>query len=235
MSAPRMPIRARFARPLYRRSSLPFRLAFQAVEAVRRGKLSTYKGNGLASSYVSGHTQFTLNARGVFAYQRVYSILSNFNFDTAPEALRVLSIGPRTEIELYYLWLLGGFAWENIEGVDLVSWSSKIKLADMSLELPFDDNVFDVIVASHCLEKSGNPEKTRNEIRRVVKSGGRVLVAGSPRRAGDPLHEQVPYEARYFKEGLHGFIDLYGLSLPDIEYMNAHSPHGWEIIFRVKK
>ncbi len=69
----------------------------------------------------------------------------------------------------------------------------------------------------------------------MAKPGARVLVVGSPRREGQPLYEEVPYQARYFKGGLYGFVDLYGLGLSDIEYMNASSPHGFEIIFKVTK
>lgn len=77
----------------------------------------------------------------------------------------------------------------------------------------------------------GNAE---SPIHRAAR-GAKVLVVGSPRKEGQPLYEEVPYQARYFKNGLYGFIELYSLGFGDIEYMDASSLHGFEIIFKVTK
>ena len=169
------------------------------------------------------------------ASRRVFDLARHLQPIPDPAACQVLSIGPRTEIELYHLWLLFGFAWKNIIGADLVSTNPKIQLADMSEELPFKDDSFDVIVACHCLEKSRSPERTRDEIRRVAKPGAWVLIGGDRLPAGSPLCQDSPIPCRYFKDGVYGFIDFYKLCLTDIDYMNAYSPHGFEIIFRMTK
>lgn len=226
---------AALARSLYRRTSLPFRVAFKLAEFVRRRRPPQSLEQEATDRYVASHSTYTRGWLNVYGYHRVFDLVRHFPIPQAPETLQVLSIGPRTEIELYYLWLLFGFPWENVTGADLISTSDKIKLADMSVELPFKDNAFDIILACHCLEKSGNPDKTREEITRVAKPGAWVLVGGDVLTDGGSLYRELPIPCRYFKDGVYGFIDFYKLSLSDIQYMDAASPHGFEIIYRVNK
>lgn len=223
------------ARNFYRRTSLPFRVAFRIAAAVRSRKSPESLASGTSDKYVSSHVTYTLAWKNVYGYHRVFDLVRHLKPVPDPASCRVLSIGPRTEIELYYLWLLFGFSWKNIVGADLVSTSPKIRLADMSIKLPFDDDTFDVIVASHCLEKSRSPETTRDEIRRVAKPGARVLVGGDPLPEGSDLYREAPIPCRFFENGVYGLIDFYKLNLNDIEYMDAYSPHGFDIIFRVTK
>jgi len=229
--------RTRFAPVLYRRISLPFRLAFKWI-AFLRSKPPQRLGQDPSDTYLGAHTQDYFKDRWLYGYHRVFDLTRNFHPITNPASLKVLSLGPRTEIELYYLWLFCSFAWKNIVGVDLVSTSPKIKLGDMSIRLPFDNDSFDVIVASHCLEKSRDPHRTRDEIQRVTKPGARVLVCGN--RAPEGTRSAFPYRGHevpvhFFRSGAYGLIELYQLHLEEIEYMNARSPHGFEIIFRVNK
>jgi SAM-dependent methyltransferase len=226
--------RVNLATAIYRRTSLPFRIAFKALAALRSSKTGQTLGANL-DSYLEGHTGLYFQEQWAYGYHRVFDLVRNLPSDRDPSALHVLSLGPRTEIELYYLRLFCGFTWNNITGADLVSTSPKIKVADMSIKLPFPDNSFDVIVASHCLEKSRNPEITRDEIRRVAKPGARVLVCGNVPPDDTTLTKTIPVVIRYFRSGVYGLIDLYGLDIQHIEYMKAQSPHGFEIIFRVTK
>jgi SAM-dependent methyltransferase len=210
-------------------------VGFQVAAFLRKRKEPQYLEQWAADPYLSSHVCYTLGWQSVYGYHRVYDLVRHLRPTAQRGTLHVLSIGPRTEIELYYLWLLFGFAWHNIVGVDLVSSSPKIKLGDMSVKLPFEDNRFDVIVASHCLEKSRSPETTRDEIRRVAKPDARVLVGGDPLPEGSNLYREAPIPCRFFENGVYGLIDFYKLNLSDIEYMDAYSPHGFDIIFKVIK
>jgi hypothetical protein len=88
--------------------------------------------------------------------------------------LKVLSIGPRTEGEIFNL--MGyGFKSENITGVDLISYSPYIKIGNMH-QLPFEDNSFDVIVCGWCISHSDEPKKAAEEIMRVSKPGAIVSL-----------------------------------------------------------
>lgn len=171
----------------------------------------------------------------MFGFHRVWDLVRNLHSVGDRSALRVLSIGPRTEIELYYLWLMFDFRWEHIEAVDVVSWNPKVRLGDMSVHLPFDNDRFDVVVACHSLEKSRDPERTRDEILRVAKPGAHVIVGGDRRLAGEPLAVEIPIPYRYFEHGVYGFIKTYGIALQDTEHLDACLPHGFQIIFRVTK
>jgi SAM-dependent methyltransferase len=188
-----------------------------------------------SDTYLSAHTKEYFVEQWLYAYHRVFDLISHFYPTADPASLKVLSIGSRTEIELYYLWLFLGFSWRNITGVDLVSYGPKIQIADMSARLPFSDDVFDVIVASHCLEKSNNPERTRDEIFRVAKPGAKVLVAGDRQPDDGRLFRTEPIPIRLFRGGAYGFMDLYRISMEQIEYLKVYSPHGFEIIFGVNK
>lgn len=228
-------LRTRLSVAVYRRTTLPFRLAFRTLAAVRSLRPIQTFTDGTPDPYLEAHTKFTLLRRPVYSYHRVFSLVSALHLQADPATLRVLSIGPRTEVELYYLWLFFGFRWKNLVGADLVSSSPKIKLADISMRLPFEANTFDVIVASHVLEKSRDPQRTRDEILRVAKLDARVLVGGDAVDERLPLDRSAPIPIRYFRSGVYGFIEFYDLHLQDIDYVNARSPHGYELIFRVSK
>ena len=88
---------------------------------------------------------------------------------------KVLTIGPRTEGEIFCLRAYG-FKPENIRGLDLISYSPYIDVGDMH-GMPYDDEAFDIVIASCVLVYSIDPEKACSEIARVVKKGGLVCIA----------------------------------------------------------
>jgi SAM-dependent methyltransferase len=88
--------------------------------------------------------------------------------------LRVLSIGPRTEIELFAL-LAAGFRLENIELIDLFSYSPYFKLGDMH-DLPYGDDSFDVIILGFVLAYSTRPEIAVKEVVRVAKDRAIISI-----------------------------------------------------------
>ena len=236
---PHTALRARIARRLYQRAKWPFRATFRLLERVRcRGtprRLTTDDSNG----HLAANAEKSLRERSGYGYDRAFDLVSQLRPSGPPGSLQVLSIGPRSEIELYYLWLFFGFSWKHLVGVDLVSASPKIRIADIGGTLPFPDNHFDVVLAAHCLEKSLDPERTKQEIRRVAKPGAYVMVAGSVPLNGALTPVASPVPVHMFPRGVYGLIRLYGLRLQDIEYMNARIPHGraeqFHIIFRVIK
>ncbi|MCB0478277.1 MAG: class I SAM-dependent methyltransferase [Crocinitomicaceae bacterium] len=87
---------------------------------------------------------------------------------------KVLIIGPRNEHDLY-LMASEGIKMSNITGLDLITYSSRIKIGDMH-EMEFADDTFDVVVFGWTLSYSSQPEKAIQEIVRVTKSGGLVAV-----------------------------------------------------------
>ena len=212
---------------------MPFRVTFDIVSQLRASKNPPCLTDVVKDEYIAGNTQNWFKEYKLHGFSRVYSALSHFRPVQNPATLRALSIGPRTEVELYYLCVFFGFSWENVTGLDLVAPTPKIVLGDISLKIPFPDNSFDVIVASHCLEKSRDPVKTRDEILRIAKPGARAIVCGNTSviaRPGEKIYTIHP-----FQDGVYGFIKHYGLDLGAIEFMNARSDSGFEIIFRIDK
>lgn len=58
---------------------------------------------------------------------------------------------------------------------DLFPNSSDIERVDM-LEMPFDDESFDCVIANHVLEHVSNVSRALSEIRRVLKPGGLAIL-----------------------------------------------------------
>jgi SAM-dependent methyltransferase len=88
--------------------------------------------------------------------------------------LKVLAVGPRTEMEL--LSLVGqGFRPENIRGLDLISYSPWIDAGNMH-KMPYADNSHDVIIAGWVLAYSNDPAQACREFVRVIRDRGVIAI-----------------------------------------------------------
>lgn len=105
-----------------------------------------------------------------------------------PERFRVLSIGPRTEMELYHL-VGAGFHPDNIKALDLISPSPWIDAGDMHA-MPYPDRSFDIVISSWTLGYSATPQKAVDEMVRVISDGGIVAIGVTH----EPNSEQVDYK-----------------------------------------
>ena len=105
-------------------------------------------------------------------------------YSMAPQ-LKVLSIGPRTEMELFHLMGVG-FSHPNIHAVDLISSSPLIDTGDMH-KLPYPDRSFHVTISSWVLAYSSNPQLAIDEMLRVTAHGGLVAIGVTY----DPATDQV--------------------------------------------
>ena len=74
-----------------------------------------------------------------------------------------------------FLLFGNGFSWENIYGLDLISYSPKIQLGDMHT-IPFEENFFDVVICGWTLSYSAQPQLAANEMQRIVKNGGMIAI-----------------------------------------------------------
>jgi hypothetical protein len=91
-------------------------------------------------------------------------------------SLDVLSIGPRSEIELFGLQA-AGFNPQRIRAVDLFSYSPYVEVGDMHA-LPYPDASFDVVFLGWVLAYSRNQAAVVQEILRVCRDRAVVVVAG---------------------------------------------------------
>jgi SAM-dependent methyltransferase len=94
--------------------------------------------------------------------------------ETLPVDARLLSIGPRTEGELFNL-CAHGFMLNRLRGLDLISYSPRIDLGDMHA-IPHADSSLDAVILGWVLAYSEEPERAAREVIRVARPGGVIAV-----------------------------------------------------------
>jgi SAM-dependent methyltransferase len=119
-------------------------------------------------------------------------ITSTNKFRVDSTTMKVLTIGPRTEAEVFSL-MAAGFAPQNITGLDLISYSPFVELGDMHA-MPYGNDRFDVIILGWVLGYSQNVPKAAAEIMRVAKPGAYIAIG----HENDPTPREVLDEQRGF-------------------------------------
>ena len=89
-------------------------------------------------------------------------------------SLKVLCVGPRTEAEFLML-LAEDFNPDNIQGLDLISYSDYVDVGDMH-HMPYDDDSFDIVFLGWVLTYSKDLQRVADECVRVAKPGGYIAV-----------------------------------------------------------
>lgn len=89
--------------------------------------------------------------------------------------LDVLSIGPRSGIEIFALHA-AGFDPRRVKALDLFSYSPYVDLGDMHA-MPYSDGSFDLVFVGWVLAYSRDPTKAAREIVRVCRSGAIVIAS----------------------------------------------------------
>jgi hypothetical protein len=90
--------------------------------------------------------------------------------------LEILSVGPRSEIELFGL-IAAGFRQDRIRALDLFSYSPLVEVGDMHV-MPYADNSFDVIFLGWVLSYSKDQKRAAREVLRVGRDRAIVAIAG---------------------------------------------------------
>ncbi len=149
------------------------RLRFFWLARIRR-RLRVYSS---PSKGVAGQT-IKHNMKELFrdvAIRRSDAIIKPLSvIESLPTDARILSVGPRAEGELYNL-AANGFLIENIEGLDLISYSPRITLGDMH-DMPYDDDAWDAVVCGWVIAHSDDKRKAALEMVRVCKPGGVIGI-----------------------------------------------------------
>ncbi len=95
--------------------------------------------------------------------------------------------------------------------------SSKIDLIQADSEnIPFDENVFDVAMVAFGVRNFANPLKGLSEMRRVLKTGGMIMVLEFSKPSGFPFR---PVYNFYFKNILPFFGKLFSKDKAAYEYL----------------
>ena len=90
---------------------------------------------------------------------------------------KILSVGPRNEGELFQIRSLG-FQWQNIYGIDLLSYSKLITLGDIH-NSKYEDDFFNIILCGWVITYSSKPEKILDELFRIAKNKGIISIGFS--------------------------------------------------------
>lgn len=91
-----------------------------------------------------------------------------------PYQAKILCVGPRNAGELA-AWRMRGY--QRLTGLDLLPiWDRAAWVGDMH-RMPFADNSFDLLYASHCFEHAYDFGMVELEILRVLKVGGWLFAA----------------------------------------------------------
>jgi SAM-dependent methyltransferase len=149
----------------------------------------------------------------------------------------VLTIGPRSEMEIFSLYA-AGFRPHNITAIDLLSYSPFVELGDMHA-LPYTDNSFDITILGWVLSYSKHPRQAAAEIIRCTKPGGLVAIGNdyAPPNAEDTLMGGE----RFHFDSTKDLLALFGNSVGQIYFQhdpdNAAAGLGKQLmtIFEVKK
>ena len=154
-----------------------------AVVAVRylwfvqlRRRLSTFDVLTGTDSPVATHT-VSHNLKGLrdLAVNRSHLLVRPLSvLETLPVDARILSIGPRSEGELFNL-AANGFILSNVTGLDLISYSPRVQLGDMHA-MRFGNDSFDAVILGWVLAYSEDPGRAAREIVRVTRPGGVIAV-----------------------------------------------------------
>jgi SAM-dependent methyltransferase len=141
-----------------------------------RRKLTTFDLNTKQSSAVAGNT-ISHNLKGLrdLAVNRSHILVRPLSVIEALKVdARILSIGPRTEGEIFNL-AAHGFVLNNISALDLISYSPRVRVGDMH-QMPYPDESFDGVVVGWVIAYSDDPSAAAREIIRVTRPGGVVAV-----------------------------------------------------------
>jgi len=100
---------------------------------------------------------------------RPLSVIQSLNAES-----RILSIGPRTEGEIFNL-MAHGFSADRIRGLDLISYSPFIDVGNMH-DMPYADSSWDAVMMGWVISYSSEQRRAAMEVVRVTRPGGIVAV-----------------------------------------------------------
>jgi len=100
-----------------------------------------------------------------------------FALSSIPELSKddLLIIGPRYENEIYVCAALG-FEVKKISLIDSITYSPKISAGNMHA-MPFKSEKFSSVICSWTLSYSTNPKNAAEEIQRVSRTGGFIVIS----------------------------------------------------------
>lgn len=160
------------------------------------------------------------------ARRRIFlSILSRYMGGTTAAGRRVLDVGCGTGTMLTYLARFG-----SAEGVDIdpeaVGYCHDRGLKQVSQSaagsLPFDDETFELVTALDVIEHIDDDLGALREVRRVLRPGGRLLMAVPAYRFLWGRQDEISlHKRRYVAPEVRERLQSAGFEVQRLTYMNA--------------
>lgn len=219
-------------RSLIAQKRLEYYLSHQQIERVgNNGRDSIQNTISYNIQALAGDTQMLRPLQLIGPLRAIEKVFMSITSQT------VLTIGPRSEMEIFSLYA-AGFQPHNITAIDLLSYSPFVDLGDMHA-LPYADHSFDITILGWVLSYSKQPRQAAAEIIRCTKAGGLVAIGNdyAPPNAEDTLMGGE----RFHFDSTKDLLALFGDSVGQVYFQhdpdNAAAGVGKQlmVIFEIKK
>ncbi len=151
---------------------------YRAEFLIRKGVSKVNKPhNSVAKNTLEYNLTAAISSSSLDRPQIMFGVVSGIERVNKNRAeMDVLSIGPRSEIEIFGL-LGAGFRMERIKAVDLFSYSPYVDTGDMH-QLPYLDSSFDIIFLGWVMSYSRDQKGVADEIFRIARNNAVIVLAG---------------------------------------------------------
>jgi hypothetical protein len=166
-------------------------LAKERIDRLKPEDIKTFEGlsPGTIENTLEHNLKYLHEGAALGRPDFLINIIRSLNVFLSRHAeMKVLTVGPRTEAEIFGL-AAAGFVPRNIRGLDLISYSPFVDVGDMH-NMPYEDNSFDVIILGWVLGYSQDIPKAAAEVARVGKLGAFVAIG----------HESNPFPREIFEQ-----------------------------------
>lgn len=154
---------------------LPRYLVFYHL--LRRRKFAADIESGVSRNTIEHNMRGTGELSAPRSHTLIRPIVSVGYVQRNIRSLKVLTIGPRVEGEIYNL--IGyGFRSRNVVGLDLFSYSPYIRVGNMH-HMEFADGEFDIVISGWVLGYSDDKLQCAREMLRVTKPGGMIAIGNA--------------------------------------------------------
>lgn len=172
-------------RGYHRNELLQIRLVRQVLARERmkhflaEGAIRRYQGDekSVAASTVDYNIEGAISAADLDRPSMMFDVVRAIErVHRNIDKLDVLSIGPRSEIEIFAM-MAAGFNPARTTAVDLFSYSPYVELGDMH-RMSYPDNSFDIIFLGWVLSYSRDQAGVARELMRVARDRAIIVLAG---------------------------------------------------------